>query len=121
GFPGSVTLRPSTLLAVVRDVVQSLAYHGFSKIYFLNGHGGNIATISAAFSESYADITLRGGQTYHCKLRNWWDGDRVKQLSIRLYGDKEGSHATCSEVSLTQYAYPDAIKRATFNGQAPKS
>ena len=121
GFPGSVTLRPSTLLAVVRDVVQSLVYHGFSKIYFLNGHGGNIATISAAFSESYADITLRGGQTYHCKLRNWWDGDRVKQLSIRLYGDKEGSHATCSEVSLTQYAYPDAIKRATFNGQAPKS
>ena len=120
-FPGSITLRPSTLLAVVRDVVQSLAYHGFNKIYFLNGHGGNIATIGAAFSEAYADITFRDTQTYQCKLRNWWDGERVKQLSTQLYGDKEGSHATCSEVSLTQHAYPESIKRATFNGQAPKS
>jgi creatinine amidohydrolase len=120
GFPGSITLRPSTLLAVVRDIVQSLAYHGFDRIYFLNGHGGNIATVTAAFSEAYADITLRGGRSIQCRLRNWWDGGQVQGLSRRFYGDKEGSHGTCSEISLTQYAYPESIKRATFNGVAPK-
>jgi creatinine amidohydrolase len=58
GFPGSMTLRPSTLIAVVRDMVESLAVHGFRRFFFINGHGGNIATLTAAFSEIYAGASL---------------------------------------------------------------
>lgn len=54
GFPGTISLRPSTFIAAIGDWVRSLAGHGFEKILFLNGHGGNIATIEAAFSELYA-------------------------------------------------------------------
>jgi len=32
--------------------------HGFEKILFLNGHGGNVASIEAAFSEIYTDASF---------------------------------------------------------------
>ena len=116
GFAGSITLRPSTLIAVVRDVVQSLARHGFERCYFLNGHGGNIATVNAAFSEIYAEGSLAADGGNHprvrCRLGNWYQGHRVKALSRELYGAAEGSHATPSEVSLSWFAHPDAVKSA---------
>ncbi len=118
GFPGSVSLRPSTLIAVVRDVVQSLARHGFERCYFLNGHGGNIATVSAAFSEIYADKSFSGSNNrprVRCKLSNWYMAPGVKKLSAELFGSSEGSHATPSEVSLTYFAYPDAVKSAAMS------
>lgn len=117
-FPGSITLRPRTLAAVVYDVVQSLVRHGFSHIYFLNGHGGNINTVQTAFAEYYADYSLHPGPDCeapgHLRLGNWFAGARVRRLSEELFGDREGSHATCSEVSLTYYAYPEAIKQVTM-------
>lgn len=121
GFAGSISLRPSTLIAVIRDVVQSLARHGFERCYFLNGHGGNVATVTAAFSEIYADSSFaRGGGNQpgvRCKLSNWYMAPGVKNLSAKLYGGSEGSHATPSEVSLTYYAYPEFVKSAA---QSPK-
>ena len=124
GFSGSMTLRPSTLIAVVQDMVQSLARHGFERFYFINGHGGNIATVTAAFSEIYAERSLERGSnapSLKCKLRNWWESDKVRALSKELYGEAEGSHATPSEVAMTQHVYPDAIKHARLDPPvAPK-
>ena len=47
-FPGTVTLRPSTLMAVLRDVCSSLARHGFRKIALLMPHDGNFGAMHAA-------------------------------------------------------------------------
>ena len=117
-FTGSMTLRPSTLIAVVRDMVQSLARHGFDRIYFLNGHGGNIATVTAAFSEVYAEASLaRGGAKQaglRCKLKNWYETPGIRALSKELYGASEGGHATPSEVAVTQFAFPEAIKKVAM-------
>jgi creatinine amidohydrolase len=113
-----MTLRPSTLIAVLKDMVDSLAVHGFERFYFLNGHGGNIATLAAAFSEIYATRSLgAAGNTppIKCRLKNWWQNQQVHNLANELYGDSEGSHATPSEVAITQFAYPDAIKSATLD------
>ena len=83
---------------------------------YLNGHGGNVASMSAAFSEIYARSSFAASGNSRPKLRlksaNWYQGPSVKRLSDELFGDAEGSHATPSEVSLTYYAYPEAVKQA---------
>ena len=115
GFAGSATLKPSTLMLVVRDVVQSLAVHGFRRFFFINGHGGNIATVTAAFDELYAMRSLgEADQPLRCRM-SFWFGRRTRALAAELYGDAEGGHATCSEVSLAQYYRPQAIKQVQMS------
>jgi len=118
GFAGSMTLRPSTLIAVLKDMIESLVGHGFDRFYFLNGHGGNIATLTAAFSEIYAARSLglpANTPPVRCRLKNWWQNPETLELTKELYGDAEGSHATPSEVAVTQFAYPNAMKSATLD------
>ena len=115
GFPGSITLRPTTLIAVVQDVVNSLARHGFDRFFFLNGHGGNIATVNAAFAEVQAERSLQGQSgLLELTLFNWFAGRRGRELAESLYGDAEGGHATPSEVSLSWFARPEAVKQVAM-------
>ncbi len=115
GFPGSISLRPSTMIAAVRDWTLSLASQGFERIYYLNGHGGNVATLEAAFSEIYSEASYAGrARGFTLKLRNWWDLPGVLRLCSRLFPEGHGSHATPSEIAVTQYAYPDAIKAGNY-------
>jgi len=121
GFTGSMTLRPSTLILVIREYVESLAHHGFDRFLFVNGHGGNIATIGAAFQEIYGTKSLAAAgsgnrRAVKCRLRNWWDGRETKALINKEFGNKDGSHATISEVSVTQHLFPDHIKHAPDMG-----
>jgi len=54
-FPGSVTLQPDTLYHVALDICESLVRHGFKRIVFLNGHGGNSAILTAVSYKVRAD------------------------------------------------------------------
>jgi len=118
GFPGTISLRPSTFQAAIADWVSSLSRHGFTRIYFLNGHGGNVASIEAAFSEIYAGWSFRGEPCpFALKLKNWWDLTGVLRLTREMFPNGHGSHATPSEIAITQAAYPEAIKSADYAPQ----
>ncbi len=104
GFAGTISLKPSTLLAVMHDLVVSLARHGFERIFVINGHGGNIATVKAAFAEVYGSAVLRGlpvASKLRCRLVNWFMVEEVRREAKLLYGEEEGSHATPSEIAVT--------------------
>jgi len=42
---GTITMRSSTVLAVMYDTARSLIHHGFNRIIFMNGHGSNVKIV----------------------------------------------------------------------------
>jgi creatinine amidohydrolase len=42
---GTITVKSTTLLALMYDVGRSLIHHGFNRIIFINGHGSNIKVV----------------------------------------------------------------------------
>ena len=118
GFAGSMTCRPSTLIALVVDCVLSLAAHGFRRFLFVNGHGGNIPTLGAAFYETYETARRDQGAEapeIRCRVASWYEGRSVQALTRELFGAREGSHATPSEISVAAFAYPGFVKQAPLD------
>jgi creatinine amidohydrolase len=84
-YPGSPTLRESTLVAVLSDVVDSLLGQGFARILVVNGHGGN--------TESGRTWTQRRSD----KAVVWhelWEG-RPDEIAAAI--DPDYDHASWSE------------------------
>ena len=121
GFPGTVSVRATTLMALVTDYVLSLARQGFERFYFVNGHGGNIAPARAAFQDIYAEWSLgaRSGTAPRCRLRSWWEYAEANRLRLELYGAGEGMHATPSEIAITQHVHPGWVQDAASAGAPP--
>ena len=122
-FPGSITLRPTTLVTVVRDLILSLARHGFRRMFFVNGHGGNTASINAGFFEAYAEAPrlVDGGADVRCICAEWWHTPSAQALSVELFGDRDGDHASASEVSVAAAAFPGHVKTAAMAEVPPRS
>ncbi|MEX2643778.1 MAG: creatininase family protein [Acetobacterales bacterium] len=122
-WPGSITYMPTTLVAVVHDIVFSLARHGFERMFFINGHGGNRDPLSTAFSEIYARASVYPGSVtrVRCVRFEWWEHASVKAISREIFGEHDGTHATCSEISVTQYLSPDNIKTADMESAGPRA
>lgn len=119
-FPGTISLRPSTLAALMHDIIASLAATGFRRIYILNGHGGNVGPLRSAMQEFYAARSFAAvpiPSPVHCRIRSWWELPTVDALRRQLYGASEGYHVTPSEVAITMAAFPEHIRR--FSRPAP--
>jgi creatinine amidohydrolase len=54
-FAGTISLRQSTLIAVLEDIIGSLYAHGFRRFLVVNGHGGNSAAITTAIEQIKLD------------------------------------------------------------------
>ncbi len=124
GFSGTMSLKPATLLQVIHDLVLSLAKHGFQRIYFVNGHGGNIATLKASFPQIYSSALTQKisvASSLRCKCASWFTFPEVFKYARDLYGDREGQHATPSEISLTLYLEPNLRNKQRPLNEANKS
>jgi creatinine amidohydrolase len=50
-FPGSMSAGPRTYLDTLRDMAENFIRHGFRRIVYINGHGGNIVPAQQATYE----------------------------------------------------------------------
>jgi len=88
-FPGTLSLRVTTYMCVIRDLLDGLAEQGFRRILLVNGHGGNTPAQSLA-AEWMAD------HPGHCaRLYNWWNAPQTWARVQRI--DSLASHASWME------------------------
>ena len=60
-YPGTISLKPTTYLHVVKEIVKSLYGYGFRRMLILNGHGGNTMakTSLVSYASKHPDLQLR--------------------------------------------------------------
>lgn len=97
GIPGTINMRPSTQLAVLEDVLESLEALGIPRLAILNGHGGN------DFKPLIREVSLEHA-TFVCQV-DWW-----RALDMRRIFDEPGDHAGEMETSLMLHLAPDRVR-----------
>jgi len=103
-FKGSVSLSPTTFIHMILDICHSLVHHGFRRIFFVNGHGGNSAPLTTAFQE----IKMKGIGG-HFAFISWYEGLKETDIFEELFQGQDGKHATPSEISLTMALRPEVF------------
>ncbi|WP_457641343.1 creatininase family protein [Persephonella sp.] len=105
GFKGTVTLSPLTLVSLVKDIVNSLIQQGFRRIVFINGHGGNINSVKIAFEQ------LKYENKHGIfEIISWFLLPEIQEMEKDIFEDKNGLHATPSEVSITKFLRSEAFE-----------
>jgi creatinine amidohydrolase len=89
-FPGTVTLRTETLVAVISEVLDTLYGQGFRGFLAVNGHGGNAPAQEPL--EHWAERRSRARFRFH----SWWDSAAVRRAAGEVY-DGEATHASWFE------------------------
>lgn len=108
-YPGTVTLRIETYMALVRDVLDSVYRAGFRRILIVNGHGGN--SPAAGLVKEW----MMDNEDAQVKWHNWWNAPKTWDAVMGT--DPKGSHASWMEnfpwTRLNNVVLPDSPKPMT--------
>ncbi|RDJ22103.1 creatininase family protein [Bosea caraganae] len=105
-YPGTVSIRMSTYVALIEDMLEGFYRSGFRRIVLVNGHGGNnpVMTFCTEWMGKRTDASV--------KLHDWWAGPRF-QAAVKAV-DPAASHASWMEnfpwTRLEGVAMPDEVK-----------
>lgn len=103
-WPGTLSLRPETLSAIIRQVAEWVLAAGFHRLLILNGHVTNWAPLRCGLENVRHDLAdLRIG------IRNLWD--LSAEVHRRYHADAPGFHANAAETGLVMHLRPDAVRR----------
>ena len=97
-FPGTITLRESTLQAIIEDYIDSFAHHGFENIIIYISHGGDVSATEQA-------IQTKQAQYPKAKIFYYYTQDAMPVLStfaqeMQLSPGALGGHADHREASM---------------------
>lgn len=100
--PGTLSLSVDTLLAVLRDVMASVARAGIDRLVLFNGHGGNTAVLEIAVREARITHNLIAAQ---CS----WFGFADYSGLIDPVDLQYDIHAGLTETAPMLAAHPDRV------------
>jgi creatinine amidohydrolase len=103
-YPGTISLRLTTLMAIVEDVIRSAYGHGFRRFLILNGHGGNTAV------KVFLDELANALPEMRVRWYAWWQTQTVDKIAIEH--SLPMGHASWEEAfSFTRVVdLPDEVK-----------
>lgn len=96
-IPFCINVNPTTQIALIRDIAQSLVPHGVRALVILNAHGGN--DFKPAIRELQASLPL------FLATVDWWKAGDMKGTF-----HEPGDHAGELETSAMQHAHPALVR-----------
>ncbi|MCA9066931.1 MAG: creatininase family protein, partial [Planctomycetaceae bacterium] len=106
-FSGTLSARPRTYLDLLNEMIDNAVAHGFRRIVFLNGHGGNITPGKQAVFE--ARQRYRDRQDLLLLFGTYWEYGRPWESRDDLV-QREMGHACEWETSMIQRIHPELVR-----------
>ncbi|MGC0145046.1 creatininase family protein [Pseudactinotalea sp. Z1732] len=100
-FAGTVTLSPMTFIAVMVDLAASLKSQGFTRIVFVNGHGGNIDALSIVSRRVRSELGVLAASVMWARL--------ARDLCAELASGPRYGHACELETSVAMFLAPQLV------------
>ena len=135
-FPGSLSAKPASWLAVLFDAVESFVRHGIGRVLILNGHAGNVSPVEGVLDQwrfnllrsygrpldshvkerihthsDYTDALLqRDDPGLDLRFESYWELIPREYAEEVLDGESYPGHAGEFETSFSLYAMPDNVR-----------
>lgn len=103
GFPGTVSISATTVIALIADVRESLRGQGISTLVIVNGHGGNYFLSNVVMQANATTRTM----TLFPTREDW---DQARRDSGCATSHSDDMHAGELEVSLLLHADPSLVR-----------
>jgi creatinine amidohydrolase len=115
-FPGTLSATPRVYLDLLNDLTDNLITHGFKRIVFLNGHGGNTTPGKQAIFEARQRHRTRTDLLL--LFATYWDSANPNQGRSDLVQSQMG-HACEWETSMILRLAPHLVKDITKLQEVP--
>jgi creatinine amidohydrolase len=111
-FPGTLTLKPETLIRLWTDIAESVKATGVNKLLLLNAHGGHVGAMDVVARDLRARLRMLvySVNWYQLPLQND-QGDDVNAL-FSAHEHRFGVHAGDVETSVMLALQPHAVRMA---------
>lgn len=112
-FPGTLSLRASTLEAVCEDYCANLAASGFERVVLFSGHIGNYPVMrefEARLARNLAPLTVIVFTDGQAILKAW----RCAAEAAGSLGGHVGGHADVAETSVMLALHPAKVRTERF-------
>lgn len=104
GFPGTISIRTETMIALIQDLCRSLASHGFDRIVLINGHKGSnlpglTSAVRALHEEELPGVLFAVADPLHL----------ARSIAPKIKDTNE-HHAGALELSHVAYRFPGLVR-----------